>query len=100
MFQDVFIIGATGKVGSTLVRQILEKRDTDTSLHANPTRIVGVASRDNFVYSPRGLSPSQAYSFASRNFGERFLCYNDCGFSPIRKEKPKRINTVQKELYW
>ena len=37
---------------------------------------------------------------ASRNFGERFLCYNDCGFSPIRKEKPKRINTVQKELYW
>ncbi len=70
MFQDVFIIGATGKVGSTLVRQILEKRDTDTSLHANPTRIVGVASRDNFVYSPRGLSPSQAYSFASRNFGD------------------------------
>ncbi|MBI2208970.1 hypothetical protein HYU50_05745 [Candidatus Woesearchaeota archaeon] len=70
MFQDVFIVGATGKVGSTLVRQILEKRDTDASLHANPTRVVGVASRDNFAYSPRGLSPSQAYGFASRNFGD------------------------------
>ena len=76
MFQDVFIIGATGKVGSTLIRQILEKRDTDTSLHANPTRIVGVASRDNFIYSPRGISPSQAYSFASRNFGDVYR-YSD-----------------------
>ena len=70
MYQDVFVIGATGKVGSTLIKQILEKGDTYPSLHGNPTRIVGVASRSNFAYSPRGLSPSEAHNFCTGHFPE------------------------------
>lgn len=66
MIQDVFIIGATGKVGRTLVEHIIKKGDTDATIHANPTRIVGLASSKHFVYSPNGISQQQAYNFISR----------------------------------
>ena len=35
---------------------------------------------------------------ASKNFGDRFVCYRDCGFSPIRKEKAKTKRFVQINL--
>lgn len=66
MIQDVFIIGATGKVGNVLVRQIIERGDMDSKLHLNPKRIVGLASSTHMVYSPRGLLPQDAYNFISR----------------------------------
>src|SRR3989338_10286843 len=66
MVQDVFIIGATGKVGKTLVRQIIEKGDTNSRRHMNSTRIVGLASSNNFVYSPKGLQTHQSYKFVER----------------------------------
>ena len=50
MIQDVFIIGATGNVGTELVKQIFEDDDTSTVRHPNPTRIVGVASSESFLY--------------------------------------------------
>jgi len=67
MAQDLFIIGATGKVGSTLVRQILTEGDTDALKHTNPTRIVGLASSKNYIYNPDGISNSECYEFARGN---------------------------------
>ncbi len=68
MLQDVYAIGATGKVGSTLVRQLIKKGDTSDSHHANPTRIIGLASSTHTIYLPRGISPQQAYAFITRNY--------------------------------
>ena len=64
--QDVFIIGATGNVGRTLVRQIFERGDTDNGRHANPTRIVGLASSRKFVFSSYGLTEALCYGFADK----------------------------------
>ncbi|HLC60257.1 MAG TPA: hypothetical protein VJJ52_02405 [Candidatus Nanoarchaeia archaeon] len=66
MIQDVYIIGATGNVGKTLVRQICEKGDTNPDLHPNPTRIVGLASSTHTIYSAFGLSKEDSYDFISR----------------------------------
>lgn len=66
MIQDVFIIGATGKVGRTLVKQIFEKGDTDAKLHANPTRIVGLASSRKVMHSQNGISRNDAINFSER----------------------------------
>jgi len=75
MIQDVFIIGAPGRVGKILVEQIIKKEDTDPVRHPNPTRIVGLAvtpklvdSPKMFIYSHRGISDEQAYRFASRDY--------------------------------
>jgi len=66
MIQDLFIIGATGNVGKTLVKQIFELGDADFSMHENPTRIVGLVSSKNFVYDPKGISKEDSYSFINR----------------------------------
>lgn len=68
MIQDVYIIGATGKVGAALVSQIIEKGDINPNLHANPTRIVGLASSTRTVYSPEGISAKHAYEFTGRGY--------------------------------
>lgn len=67
MLQDVFIIGATGKVGRELVNQIIERGDIDSGRHLNPTRIVGLASSKNFIYSPSGLSLQQSRDFTENH---------------------------------
>jgi len=69
MIQDVYIIGATGKVGNVLVEQII-KNDTDPKIHTNPTRIVGLASSTHTIYSPKGLSHEQALNFANRHYDD------------------------------
>ena len=66
MIQDVYIIGATGNVGRTLVRQIYEKDDINPVSHPNPTRVVGLASSTHTVYSPSGLSRQDSDSFINR----------------------------------
>ena len=66
MIQDVFIIGATGKVGRTLARQIIERGDTDSRRHLNPTRVVGLASSSNLIYSPKGLPHDEVFKFVER----------------------------------
>ena len=58
MKQDVFIFGATGKVGSTLVNQIL-KRD------GGKRRITGVASSKSYLYNPSGLARDAVVGFAN-----------------------------------
>jgi len=67
--QDVFIIGATGKVGSTLLRQIFENRDTDPRRHSNPTRVVGLASSSSVLLSPKGLTKKEAFDFLKKKNG-------------------------------
>lgn len=66
MIQYIFIIGATGKVGSTLVRQILEKKDGDFRIRQNPTRIVGLASKTHYQFSKDGLSKKECLNFIKR----------------------------------
>lgn len=66
MIQDIFIIGATGKVGKTLVRQIFENADTEARFHPNPTRVIGLASSKNYIFSQKGLSKSMSYEFAEK----------------------------------
>ncbi|GBE20063.1 MAG TPA: hypothetical protein ENG87_01300 [Candidatus Pacearchaeota archaeon] len=65
MIQNVFIIGATGKVGRELVSQIVEK-DLDNKKHINPTRIIGLASSSNFLFSEKGLSKENCLDFSER----------------------------------
>ncbi len=66
MIQYIFIIGATGKVGSTLVRQILEKKDGDFRIRKNPTRIVGLASQRHYLFSKDGLSRKECLQFIKK----------------------------------
>lgn len=54
-YQDLFILGATGKVGGELIRQVYECGDRDPK-HENPTRIVGLASSKAFWYDPEGFT--------------------------------------------
>ena len=77
MIQDVFIIGATGKVGGTLVEHIINKGDTDVRIHANPTRIVGIASSTHFIYSPEGIEPEQAFSFSKNRDFDNAQAYDE-----------------------
>jgi homoserine dehydrogenase len=61
--QNVFVLGATGNVGSELVRQILVHDAPAAQLppsgggleHANPTIIVGVANRSHCRIEPGGI---------------------------------------------
>ncbi|MBI2558401.1 hypothetical protein HYW20_03690 [Candidatus Woesearchaeota archaeon] len=66
MVQDVFIIGATGRVGCALVDQIIKKGDLDPNIHSNPTRIVGLASSSHVVHSSNGLNEQQAHKFLNK----------------------------------
>lgn len=53
MRQKVFILGATGNVGSELVRQITK---TDgNGHHVNPTDIIGFADRNNMYITKHGI---------------------------------------------
>lgn len=74
MHQNVFIIGAAGKVGSTLVRQIFEAGDTSSRLHANPTKIVGLAASSTVLFSNKGIGQKDAFSFPKTKKG---LPYRD-----------------------
>ena len=69
MKQNIFILGANGNVGSTLVKQIFLNGDTDPTRHKNPTRIVGLASINEFEYNPRGIAQKRCYEFADKKQG-------------------------------
>lgn len=70
MFQDVFIIGASGKVGRTLIKQIFGKGDNDEKLHNNPTRIVGLASSKMVYYNLKGVSKDEVDAFLNEKLGK------------------------------
>lgn len=70
MYQDVLVIGATGKVGRTLIKQIFDEGDTNNLHHENPTRVIGLASSKHVLYSPKGITREQAYDFVIGKSGE------------------------------
>lgn len=72
MFQNVFIIGATGNIGRELISQIYNRRDTDGTIHENPTRIVGLACSSSMLYMPQGVPEAQASAF--RSDGRKYDC--------------------------
>lgn len=68
MIQDVYIIGATGRVGQELVKQIFKSGDTEHNRHFNPTRIIGLASSTHTLYLPQGISQEKAIAFSSKKY--------------------------------
>lgn len=66
MVLNLFIMGATGNVGRSLIKQIIEKGDTDYSIHVNPTKIVGLASSEKYIYLKEGISKTNAYNFIDK----------------------------------
>ncbi len=76
MTQDIFILGATGNVGKTLVSQIFEHGDNNPDKHVNPTRIMGMASifgpdmTKGYIFSPEGLSKEQSLAFSNQETSE------------------------------
>jgi homoserine dehydrogenase len=67
MFQDVFILGATGKVGSELINQIILNDGICANKHVNPTRVVGVASSKSYLYSKDGLTKEELIDFSKKD---------------------------------
>ncbi len=55
MQQKVFILGASGNVGSTLIRQIAEL-DQDGIKNINPTHVIGMANSEYMLVRDRGFS--------------------------------------------
>ena len=65
MIQKVFVVGATGGVAKETIKQMIDRRDNDSSLHVNPTMIVGLASRrSGYIYNQDGISDYIAKRFS------------------------------------
>ena len=67
MIQDIVVMGATGKVGKTLINQILGADGVPLN-RKSPVRIVGLSSSTNFLFSPDGISKQQTRGFISKNY--------------------------------
>jgi aspartokinase/homoserine dehydrogenase 1 len=103
MVESVFIIGATGKIGSELARQIISSGDTDSRRHRNPTRIVGVASSSGFLYDASGISDSDVLAFSTKRTRGREHAGLGSLFDFLGGiEKPVRIVdvTASPEMLW
>ena len=93
MTQYLFIIGATGKVGSTLVRQIYQNKDDDYLIHKNPTRIVGLASSSSYLFFRDCLDRKSCEAFSRKEiFGKAykgpfdfFVAAKEAGFGYEKK---------------
>ncbi|QDU52950.1 Bifunctional aspartokinase/homoserine dehydrogenase 2 [Gimesia panareensis] len=53
--QNVFIIGATGNVGSELFHQIELFDKPELGKHQNPTRIIGIADSQSYFFTEAGI---------------------------------------------
>ena len=93
--QNVFIIGATGNVGRNLVSQIYEK-DTNSN-HENPTRIIGLASSNDFIFEKKGIKKEIGIKFSNRetisNRKIKGKLYTD-NFRFIEATKPLRRRVI------
>jgi len=72
MHQKVFILGASGNVGSTLVRQIAE-HDQDGTKNVNPTHIIGMANSKYVVFHDRGFSKKLLLTLKDKESIKSFL---------------------------
>lgn len=72
-YQNIFIMGATGNIGKSLISQIYDCKDHKKILHSNPTRIVGLACRSRIEYNAEGFSEKYAKSFRGTGKGRDTL---------------------------
>lgn len=88
MSQDIFIIGATGKIGGELIEQIYASGDCDPTRHKNPTRIVGLASSEEYLFSPEGIKEIEAFDLFLSGAGKRYFNLKELTevVAPIEKE--------------
>jgi homoserine dehydrogenase len=59
-FQNIFILGSTGKVGMELINQV-QKYDMSNQWHLNPTRIVGIANSKSFILQPNWIKWERSF---------------------------------------
>lgn len=67
MHQHVFIFGATGHVGSELIRQIATLDVQELGIHVNPTVVVGLADSHNAVITRGGFSQNALLKLAANH---------------------------------
>ena len=67
MHQNIFIIGATGQVGRTLIKQVVKNDSAEN--HVNPTRIIGLASRDKVILNTGGMNAAQLLEMSATREG-------------------------------
>ena len=67
---DLIITGATGKVGSTLVRKIYDAGYDNVDVYANPIRILGLASSTHLLQNEEGILREDALMFVTRDFSD------------------------------
>lgn len=74
MIQKAFFVGGTGSIAGGVARQMIQLRDNDPKLHANPTRIVGLASRKaGYIYDEAGIPNDKVIAFTEGQIlGTRF----------------------------
>ncbi len=60
-FQNLFILGSTGNVGTELINQV-QKYDMSNKWHLNPTRIVGVADSQSYILNACWLKSESLYA--------------------------------------
>lgn len=76
MIQDVVIMGSTGKVGNTLINQILGADGVNPLNRKSPVRIIGLASSTHFLYLPEGISKQQTARFIGKDYTNIPRLYN------------------------
>ena len=91
--QNVFIIGATGKVGRRLISQIFEKEDTSSLRHSHPTTILGLASSTEYLYSGEGIDEKNAILFSKKRIdGKRYSGIED--ILKVLRRSSKSISVI------
>lgn len=90
--QNVFIIGATGNVGSELIRQILLHDSPKTGKHRNPTNIVGIANKAGYGFNTGGvciqnISPETEILKNSKEFKDFLISEFNKDFTEYSNEK-------------
>lgn len=53
--QNIAVLGATGNIGTELLREVAENDAPGLDRHKNPTNLIATASRDGILVDPRGL---------------------------------------------
>ena len=65
MRQNVFVLGATGKVGRELLGQIAGRDVPELRKHENPTIVIGLADSQHFIVREGGFSQEFLQQFAA-----------------------------------
>ncbi len=101
-FQNLFILGSTGNVGTELMKQVREYDMSDKG-HLNPTRIVGIANSRSYALDPCGIL-TQKLDTPYSNHDEILEAVRKSGlegeiiFVDVTAEGPKMLEFHQKVI--